>query len=163
MDMIVQPLGELRAALWVARGDENRATYGFKEANDRITFEVRDGDKTKSLTLELGGVATNRVPYGLAVVDGQTWIFEIPILTFYEMTRDLLNPLSQKPPVSASMTRHAGAGVPPAQSAKRAPSTRGRRDARPTLRHSDPLQPFFSTPDLVFPSSFPAHALRSLR
>lgn len=98
MDLIVQPLGELRAALWVARGDENRVAYGFKEDNNRITFEVRDGDKTKSLTLELGGVATNRVPYGLAVVDGQTWIFEIPVLTFFEMTRDLINPFSPKTP-----------------------------------------------------------------
>jgi hypothetical protein len=98
MDLIVQPLGELRAAFWVARGDENRAVYGFKDDNNRVTFEVRDGDKTTSLTLELGGVATNHVPYGLAVVDGQTWIFEIPVLTFYELARDLINPLSPKTP-----------------------------------------------------------------
>ena len=96
MDMIMQPLGELRAAVWVARGDENRAVYGFKEGGDRVTFEIRDGDKTRTLTLELGGVATNRVRYGLAVVDGQTWIFEIPVVTFIELARDLINPLFPK-------------------------------------------------------------------
>lgn len=96
MDRIVQPLGELRASIWVARGEENRADYGFKSDGDRVEFEIRDGDRTRTLTLELGGVATNRVRYGLAVVDGQAWIFEIPVVTFIEMARDLISPLFPK-------------------------------------------------------------------
>jgi hypothetical protein len=93
MDAVLQPLGELRVATWVARGDENRTAFGFKEDNNRVSFDIRDGEKTRTLTLELGAVAPNRIPYGLAVVDRQTWIFEIPVVTFFELARDLINPL----------------------------------------------------------------------
>jgi Domain of unknown function (DUF4340) len=93
MDLVVEPLGALQASVWVARGDENRATYGFKDGSDFIAFELRNGDKPRTLKLELGGRASNSIPYGLVVIDGQTWIFELPFVTFFELVRDLVNPL----------------------------------------------------------------------
>jgi hypothetical protein len=94
----VHRLGDLRAAVWVARGDENRATYGFTENSDLITIDLKNGDKPHALTIEFGGRAPNKLPYVLAVVDGQTFIFELPVTTFIELVRDLINPLFPVPP-----------------------------------------------------------------
>jgi len=96
-DQVVQDLGELRAAVWVARGEENREKYGFKENGDQITIELKNGDKPHTLTLEFGGRAPNNFPYTLAVVDAQTWIFELPVVTFVQLVRDLINPLFPPP------------------------------------------------------------------
>jgi hypothetical protein len=89
-------LGELRANAWVDRGETNRAAYGFTEHSTRITVELKNGEKPQPLVLEIGrpGVSPTGLPFGLAVVDGQTWIFEIPPVFYIEvLVRDLLNPL----------------------------------------------------------------------
>jgi hypothetical protein len=87
-------LGELRANAWVDRGQTNRAAYGFTEHSTRITVELKNGEKPQSLVLEIGrpGVSPTGLPFGLAVVDGQTWIFEMPPAFYFEvLVRDLLN------------------------------------------------------------------------
>ncbi|MEY2409871.1 MAG: hypothetical protein QOF48_2541 [Verrucomicrobiota bacterium] len=90
----VHHLGELRAAAWTARGEDYRLVYGFKDNPDAITLELKNGDKPQTLRLEFGNRAPNQVPYGLAVIDGQTRIFEIPVTTFLYIVRDLFNPLA---------------------------------------------------------------------
>jgi hypothetical protein len=67
-------LGELRAAMWVDRGEGKRQLYGFREDGDKLVIEIKNGDKTQQLSLEFG-----ERPYALAVIDGQSWIFEFPL------------------------------------------------------------------------------------
>ena len=71
--------------------------YGFKQNADRITIELKNGDKPQTLTLEFGSFAPNQVPYALAVIDGQTRIFEIPVTTFLLIVRDLFQPFAAVP------------------------------------------------------------------
>ena len=88
-------LGELRAAIWVAKGETNRALYEFAEDSHRLTIELKTGDKPQVLTLEFGGHSPTQLPYALAVVDGQTWIFEFPRKLYIEVLRDLFSPMFQ--------------------------------------------------------------------
>jgi hypothetical protein len=94
LEELVHQLGELRAEAWTARGDDYRLVYGFRENADRITVELKNGDKPQVLTLEFGNRAPNQVPYALTVLDGQTRIFEMPVTTFLLIVRDLFHPLA---------------------------------------------------------------------
>ena len=89
-------LGELRAAAWVARGEENRALYGFTEDGFKLTIELKTNDKPQVLSLEFGGRAPTNYPYALATVDGQSWIFEFPLALSFQVLRDLSNPPLRK-------------------------------------------------------------------
>ena len=84
-------LGELRAAVWVARGDENRARLGFTDSGHKITVELKNGEKPQVLDLEFGGLAPSLFHYALATLDGQPWIFEFPVPLFYDVLRYLSN------------------------------------------------------------------------
>jgi hypothetical protein len=88
-------LGELGAAWWTARGDASRAQFaqfGFTEASPQISVELKRGGKAETLTLELGGVAPSQLRYGATMVDGQRWIFELPVRTGEMLRSYLLNP-----------------------------------------------------------------------
>ncbi|HKQ39892.1 MAG TPA: DUF4340 domain-containing protein [Verrucomicrobiae bacterium] len=85
-------LGELRAVSWVARGDEHRAQYGFAENGHKLSIELRLPDRARVLTLEFSSRAPAPYPYALAVVDGQTWIFEFPPDLFSQISNYLANP-----------------------------------------------------------------------
>jgi hypothetical protein len=89
-------LGELRAAYWTARGDAQRARLGFSDAGPKITIELKNGERPALLPLEFGGHAPTLLPYALAPVDGQPWIFEFPLKLHLELVRDLLTPLFPK-------------------------------------------------------------------
>jgi hypothetical protein len=91
-------LGALRAVFWVARGEQNRARYGFTDTGHKITIELRGADKTTVQTLEFGGRSPARIPYALSSVDGEPRIFEIPVALFADIARYLSNPLPPKPP-----------------------------------------------------------------
>ena len=91
-------LGELRAAVWVAKGDGERARYGFTEDGHKLVIELSNGDKPRVLTLEFGGRAPSQFPYALATVDGESWIFEFPLKLSFEVARDLSNPPLRAPP-----------------------------------------------------------------
>ena len=95
LEEIMFRLGELRANAWVDKGDTNRLELGFTETSDRITIELRNGEKPVPLVLEFGraGLSPTQLPYALAEVDGQTWIFEFPPTLFFEVVRDLFQPL----------------------------------------------------------------------
>ena len=85
-------LGELRAAVWVARGEENRSRFGFAGDGHQLTIELKTGDRSHALRLEFGGRAPSQFPYAMAPVDGQNWIFEFPLQLYFHVLRDLSNP-----------------------------------------------------------------------
>jgi hypothetical protein len=85
-------LGELRAAVWVARGDEQKSQFGFDGKGYTLVIDVKNGDKLK---LEFGGKSPSFFPYAMAQVDGQNWIFEFPLKLYLELIRDLSNPPSR--------------------------------------------------------------------
>jgi hypothetical protein len=95
LEEIMFRLGELRANAWVDKGDTNRLVFGFTETSDRISIELRNGEKPVALVLEFGrpGLSPTQLPYALAETDGQTWIFEFPPTLFFEVVRDLFQPL----------------------------------------------------------------------
>lgn len=100
IEELVHRLGELRAEAWVARGDEARRTYGFRDEADHLLLELKNGDKPQVLRLEfaapeLGGRAPNQIPYALTSVGGETRIFEFPVPLFLFVVRDLFNPLAE--------------------------------------------------------------------
>ncbi len=84
-------LGELRAAVWTARTDANRALYGINEDGLKLAIELKNGDKPQTLNLEFGGRAPSQFPYALATVDGQSMVFEFPLPLFFEVIRSLGN------------------------------------------------------------------------
>jgi hypothetical protein len=95
LEEIMFRLGELQANAWVDKGDTNRLMFGFTESSDRVTIELRNGEKPQTLVLEFGrgGISPTGLPYALAVVDEQTWIFEFPPPLHFQVVRDLLQPL----------------------------------------------------------------------
>jgi hypothetical protein len=85
-------LGDLRAVSWVARGEENRAEYGFTENGHKLMIELRLVDRLRVLTLEFSSKPPAPYPYALASVDGQSWIFEFPPDLFSQIALYLSNP-----------------------------------------------------------------------
>jgi hypothetical protein len=94
-------LGELRAAVWVDRGEGKRQLYGFRENADKLLLELKGGEKPQTLTVEFGDKAQSGYPYALATVDGQSLIFEFPLQLYIQVAQRLLN--SVPAPVSAQI------------------------------------------------------------
>jgi hypothetical protein len=92
VDEALYRLGQLRAAVWVARGDEQKGHFGFTGDKYKIVIDLKNGDKPHTLALEFGGQAASLYPYAMASVDGQNWIFEFPIQLYLELMRYLGNP-----------------------------------------------------------------------
>jgi len=90
----VYRLGELRAAIWVDRGEGKRQIYGFRENGDKLLIDVRNGEKSQLLSVEFGDFAPSGCPYALAVVDGQSWIFEFPLGLYVQHVQRLLSQVS---------------------------------------------------------------------
>jgi len=86
-------LCELRATVCVNRGEGKRQLYGFTENGDKLAIELRIGEKTQLLTLEFGGKAPDGYPYAMAVIDGQTWIFEFPLQLYLQVVKGIFNQL----------------------------------------------------------------------
>jgi len=100
LDEIMARLGELRAAVWVDRGEGKRQLYGFRDDSDKLIIELKNGEKLQALTLEFGDRAASNCPYAQAVVDGQTWIFEFPLQMHILVVQPLLNQIV--PPITAN-------------------------------------------------------------
>lgn len=83
VDQTVVGLCTLAATAWVARGEQNRAAYGFTNDTYTITIELKNGQKH---TIELGREAPSSFPYGAVKLDGDLWIFEFPL----KLCRDIL-------------------------------------------------------------------------
>jgi hypothetical protein len=72
----VRTLCQLAASTWIARGDQNRARYGFIDKGLQITLELKGGEKQ---TVEFGGASPSGQPYAMVTLDGSPWIFEFPL------------------------------------------------------------------------------------
>lgn len=79
----VRGLCHLSATAWVARGETNRAAFGFTNAHS-ITIALKDGEK---FTMEFGRESPSSFPYGGVTLDGDFWVFECPLL----LCRDALS------------------------------------------------------------------------
>ena len=81
----------------VDRGENKRAAYGFTGNTSKIAIELKNGDKPQTRFVEFGrpGLSPTGLPYALTEIDGQTWIFEFPPTLYFEVVRDLLNPMSR--------------------------------------------------------------------
>lgn len=97
IEEVMYRVGELRATVWVDRGEGKRQLYGFRENGDKLAIELRIGDKSQVLTVEFGDQAQSGYPYALAVVDGQTWIFEFPLQLYLQVVRGIFNQVTPPP------------------------------------------------------------------
>jgi hypothetical protein len=79
-------LGELSAVMWLGRGEEARARFGFTTNAPRLSVELR-GEKPQTLTIEFGGRSPLLRPYALAMVDGQPTVFEFPWPLYDDLQR----------------------------------------------------------------------------
>lgn len=78
IEEVTSTLGELSAAYWTAHGVTNLLSFGFTENSQRISVDVKRGDRIETLTLELGGITPTQLQYGATTLDGETWVFELP-------------------------------------------------------------------------------------
>ena len=77
VEVAAQELGFLTAQKWVERGDQDRARFGFTDKSLQISAEVKEDDKSQTLSVDLGGTAPDGLRYGdVRMEDGQNWIFE---------------------------------------------------------------------------------------
>jgi hypothetical protein len=90
-------LADLRAEVWVARGEDQRARFGFTETGHKITLELKNGDKPATFTVEFGANAPSAFLYALTTLEGQPYIFEFPFALGYEVVRDLSLPAPRVP------------------------------------------------------------------
>jgi hypothetical protein len=79
----VRPLCHLQASRWVARGETNRLQYGFTNGNYQLTLETSKGEKH---SLELGAASASSFPYAATMLDGDLWVFELPL----RLARDIV-------------------------------------------------------------------------
>jgi hypothetical protein len=113
----VRPLCHLRAQAWVARGEQNRAAYGFLEDGHQVLLQLKNGETRK---IDFGAATPSQSSYAAVTLDGEVWIFEFPAELYRFVTTYLTVPLS-----SARATEGTGnlAGLtePPGPAASRQP------------------------------------------
>lgn len=83
----VRGLCGLAAVAWVARGQQNRARYGFSDEGYVLVLDLKNGENRR---LELGGEGPSTFPYAGVTLDGEFWIFQLAPL----LCRDVLNYLA---------------------------------------------------------------------
>jgi hypothetical protein len=71
----VRGLCQMTAVAWMALGDEYRARYGFTDKDQRVTLELKNGDKA---SVEFSALASPNSPYAAVTLAGQLWIFQLP-------------------------------------------------------------------------------------
>jgi len=94
VEKTVAKFGELDAGAWLARGDEQRSQFGFNTNSLQVTLELRDGTKHE---VEFGGEAADGYPAAAIKLDGETWIFEFPVIPYQYLKVTLLNPAAFPP------------------------------------------------------------------
>ncbi len=82
-------LGGLQASSWIARGDQDRARYGFTPEGHQVTVELKDGRK---LSVEFGNIMPSACPYAIALVENEPWIFEFPLAVYWKNVKYLTIP-----------------------------------------------------------------------
>ena len=71
----VRGLCQLTAVAWLARGDASRTRYGFTDKDQRVTLELKNGEKP---SVEFSALASPNSPYAAVTMDGQLWLFQFP-------------------------------------------------------------------------------------
>jgi hypothetical protein len=91
-------LGQLRADMWLGRGESAKEKFGFGANSAQVTVELR-GEKPQSLTVEFGErVSPLQLPYALTTVDGQPTVFEFPWQLYGDLQRYLQLPAPPRRP-----------------------------------------------------------------
>ena len=86
----VRALCQLTAVAWMARGDESRIRYGFTDKDQRVTLELKNGDKA---SVEFSALASPNSPYAAVTMDGQLCLFQFPTWLYDYVQRFLSVPL----------------------------------------------------------------------
>jgi hypothetical protein len=86
---IMYSLGELRARAWLGRGPGALASFGIEPGGYELTIDLKDGDKTRTLTLQFSGRTGLPIPFAATTIDGQPWVFEFPWPLWIDMQRYL--------------------------------------------------------------------------
>ena len=82
-------ISELRAERWVAKGGEqSEAQFGFTEPPHRLTFEVEENGVAKTYSVRFGGMWDGLLPFAAVELDGVTWYFYFPRVTFYQHVKN---------------------------------------------------------------------------
>lgn len=77
VEVAAQELGYLTAQKWVECGEQDPARFGFADKSLQISAELKENDKSQTLSVDLGGTAPDGLRYGdVRMEDGQNWIFE---------------------------------------------------------------------------------------
>ena len=92
-------LGQLRADLWVDYGADRMIQYGFAQAAHRLSLDIEQNGKTKTLTVDFGGLAPSQRSYAAVVLEEQQLVFEFPLALFL-LYEDVLRGLSESMPGS---------------------------------------------------------------
>ena len=87
----VSGLCQLAAVAWVAHGDPERARCGFTDNGDRITLELKNGNK---VSVDFSSQASPDLPCAAVTLDGQPWIFLFPAWLYDYVQRFLSVPPS---------------------------------------------------------------------
>jgi hypothetical protein len=85
----IRGVTQTAAIAWVARGEQNRAAYGFTADGYHLTLELRTGGQFE---FEFGGEAPSGDIYAAVTLDGQLWVLEFPWMLYRDVSSYL--PLS---------------------------------------------------------------------
>jgi hypothetical protein len=77
VEATVRSLCRLAPGAWVARGEQNLASYGFSDQGLQITLAFKNGDKA---TVDFG-----QPPHAAVALAGESWIFEFPWLLYRDV------------------------------------------------------------------------------
>jgi hypothetical protein len=89
VEATVSGLCQLAAGAWVARGEQNRAQYGFTDNSDQVTLEFKKGEK---VSVEFSSQASPNAPCAAVTLEGQPWIFQFPTWLYNYVQRYLAAP-----------------------------------------------------------------------
>ena len=99
LEELLYQMGQLRAYLWVSRGEEAKPRFGFSETPDELTIELKMADQADKKVIQFGGFSpVSKFPYASTQIDGQTYVFEFPSDLYWKLHRDLITPLRAPAP-----------------------------------------------------------------
>jgi hypothetical protein len=73
-------IGQLWAKAWIPAGGADR--FGLKETAHRLSIELNDGDKHRTLAVEFGGPSPSGGPYAATELETGRTVFEFPFEIF---------------------------------------------------------------------------------
>jgi hypothetical protein len=92
VERTVARLCALQANSWLARGNENRAAFGFEQDGYKIMINTKENNQFNTYILEIGGKSKSLSFYGAVYLDNQLWIFELPWVVADDIIKNLPPP-----------------------------------------------------------------------